>query len=154
MRFSQLKHLLIYFPFKTLKSIIRLVNLFCWNWETGELCYNFSISNNLTQMVNFPTRIPDCGFFSSAILKLFLFPDSSICSTVALPPLGNSNHVVVLFSTDFSSKSKRHVLFITQLIAILVLTGMVFCIIWEMFHGSISSNSVILLLVLNFVSEW
>ena len=26
----------------------------------GELCYNFSISNDLTQMVNFPTRIPDC----------------------------------------------------------------------------------------------
>ena len=25
----------------------------------GELCYNFSISNNLTQIVNFPTRIPD-----------------------------------------------------------------------------------------------
>ena len=24
----------------------------------GELCYNFSISNDLTQMVNFPTRIP------------------------------------------------------------------------------------------------
>ena len=26
----------------------------------GELCYNFSISNDLTQIVNFPTRIPDC----------------------------------------------------------------------------------------------
>ena len=25
----------------------------------GELCYNFSFSNDLTQMVNFPTRIPD-----------------------------------------------------------------------------------------------
>ena len=27
--------------------------------KPGEFCYNFSISNNLTQMVNFPTRIPD-----------------------------------------------------------------------------------------------
>ena len=27
--------------------------------KTGELCYNFSISNDLTQIVNFPTRIPD-----------------------------------------------------------------------------------------------
>ena len=26
---------------------------------SGELCYNFSISNELTQMVHFPTRIPD-----------------------------------------------------------------------------------------------
>ena len=25
----------------------------------GELCYNFSISNDLTQMINFPTWIPD-----------------------------------------------------------------------------------------------
>ena len=28
----------------------------------GELCYSFSISNDLTQMVNFPTRILDCSF--------------------------------------------------------------------------------------------
>ena len=27
--------------------------------RSGELSYNFSISNDLTQMVNFPTRIPD-----------------------------------------------------------------------------------------------
>ena len=27
--------------------------------RSGELCYNFSISNDLTQMVHFPTRIPD-----------------------------------------------------------------------------------------------
>ena len=26
----------------------------------GELCYNFSFSNDLTQMVKFPTWIPDC----------------------------------------------------------------------------------------------
>ena len=28
----------------------------------GELSYNGSISNDLTQMVNFPTRIPDCDY--------------------------------------------------------------------------------------------
>ena len=27
--------------------------------RSGELCYIFSISNDLTLMVNFPTRIPD-----------------------------------------------------------------------------------------------
>ena len=26
----------------------------------GELCYSFSFSNDLTQMVNFPSQIPDC----------------------------------------------------------------------------------------------
>ena len=29
----------------------------------GEFCYNFPISNDLTQMVNFPTRIPGCDCF-------------------------------------------------------------------------------------------
>ena len=30
----------------------------------GELCYNFSISNDLTQMVNFHTWIADCDSHS------------------------------------------------------------------------------------------
>ena len=30
----------------------------------GEFCYNFSISNNLTQIVNLPTRIPNCDSVS------------------------------------------------------------------------------------------
>ena len=37
----------------------------------GELCYNISISNDLTQMVNFPTQIPDCDSHSPAFLDLF-----------------------------------------------------------------------------------
>ena len=46
----------------------------------GELCYNFSISNDLTQIVNFPSRIPDCDSHSPALLDLFLSSDASICS--------------------------------------------------------------------------
>ena len=53
----------------------------------GELCYNFSISNDLTQIVNFPTRIPDCDSHSPALLDLFISSDASICSTMAFPPL-------------------------------------------------------------------
>ena len=52
----------------------------------GELCYNFSISNNLTQIVNFPTRIPDCDSPSPALLDLFISSDASICSIMAFPP--------------------------------------------------------------------
>ena len=55
----------------------------------GELCYDFSISNDLIQMVNFPTRIPDCDSQSPALLDLFLSSDVSICSAMAFPPLGN-----------------------------------------------------------------
>ena len=42
----------------------------------GGHCYNFSISNALTQMVNFPTLIPDCDSHSPAHLDLFLPSDA------------------------------------------------------------------------------
>ena len=35
-------------------------------------CYNFSISNDLTQMVDFRTQIPDCDSHNIALLDLFL----------------------------------------------------------------------------------
>ena len=73
----------------------------------GELFYNFSISNDLTQIVNFPTRIPDCDFHSPALLDLFLFSGASIYSTKAFPVLGNSDHVVVSVSIDFPINSKQ-----------------------------------------------
>ena len=74
--------------------------------RSDELCYNFSISNDLTQMVYFPTRIPDCDSHSPALLDLFLSSDTGICSTMAFPPLGNSDHVVSV-SIDFPSNSQR-----------------------------------------------
>ena len=91
----------MYLSLETLMSIIRaglpiLV----------ELCYNFSVSNELNQMVNFPTRIPDCDSHSPALLDLSLSSDASICSTMAFPPLGNSD-VVVSVSTDFPSYSRQ-----------------------------------------------
>ena len=75
--------------------------------KPGELCYNFSISNNLTQIVNFPTQIPDCDSHSPALLDLFLSSDASICSTMAFPPLENSDHVVVSVPIDFPINSKQ-----------------------------------------------
>ena len=53
----------------------------------------FSILNDLTQMVNFPTRISDCDSHSP-LFDLFLSSDASICSAMAFPPLENSDHVV------------------------------------------------------------
>ena len=82
--------------------------------RSGELCYNFSISNNLTEMVNFPTRIPDCDSqchsvtlsLCPALLDLFISSDASIYSTMAFPPLENSDRVVVSVSIDFPSNSQ------------------------------------------------
>ena len=56
-------------------------------------------------MVNFPTQIPDCNSHSPALLDSFLSSETSICSTMAFPPLGNSNHVVSV-SIDFPSNSQ------------------------------------------------
>ena len=41
--------------------------------RSGELCYNFSLSNDLTPMVNFPTLISDCDSHSPAQLDLSFF---------------------------------------------------------------------------------
>ena len=57
-------------------------------------------------MVNFPTRIPDCDSHSPALLDLFISFDASSCSTMAFPPLGNSDHVVSV-SIDFLSNSQQ-----------------------------------------------
>ena len=100
MRFSQPTHLLIFLSLETLTSIIR----------TGlpillELI-NLMISNDLNQMVNFPTWISGCDSHSPALLDLFISSDASICSTMAFPPLGNSNHTIVSVSIYFPSKSQ------------------------------------------------
>ena len=95
--------------------VVRDFNIHHKDWPTysggtdrpGELCYNFSISNDLTQIVNFPTRIPDCDSHSPALLDLFLSSDVSICSTMTFPPLRNSDHVVVSVSIDFPINSKQ-----------------------------------------------
>ena len=57
-------------------------------------------------MVNFPTQIPHCDSHSPALLDLFISSDASICSTMAFPPLENSDHVVVSVSMDFLSNSQ------------------------------------------------
>ena len=58
-------------------------------------CYNFCISNDLAQMVNFPPWIPDCDSHSPALLDLF----------------GNSDNVDVSVFIDFSSNSLWNALF-------------------------------------------
>ena len=70
------------------------------DWQTysgvtdrpGELCYNFSISNDLTQMVS---------SHSPALSDFFLSSDASVCSIMAFPPFGDSDHIVVSVSFDF-----------------------------------------------------
>ena len=103
-------------------------------------------------MVNFPTRIPHCDSLSHALLDLSLSSDASICSTMALSPLGNSDHVVFSISINFPSNSQRDATF--HCIAYNYSRGDWdgLCDNLEMFHGRISLNLVLLLLLVNFVS--
>ena len=67
----------------------------------GELCYNFFISNDLTQMVNFSTWIPDCESYSPVSLDLFLSSEL----VFVLQWLSNSDHVLASVSIDFPTNS-------------------------------------------------
>ena len=58
-------------------------------------------------MLNFPTQIPDCDSHTPALLDVFLLSDASICSSLAFPPLGNPDHVVVSVSIDFPSNLQQ-----------------------------------------------
>ena len=120
----------------------------------SELFYNFSISINVTQMVNFSTHISDCDSHSPVLLDFFLSSDTSICSTMAFPPLRNSDHVVVSVSIDFPIDSKWDALFHH-------IAYNYSCADWDglcdnfkdvLSHGRISLNSALLLLLVNFVS--
>ena len=57
-------------------------------------------------MVIFPIQIPYGNSNSLALLNLFQSSDANICSTMAFPALGNSDHVVVSVSIDFLPNSK------------------------------------------------
>ena len=63
-------------------------------------------------MVNLPTRIPDCGSHSLALLDLFISSGASICSTMAFPPLENSDHVLSQFPLTFHQIHKEILRFI------------------------------------------
>ena len=115
MRFSRSTHLLMFLSLETLTSIIKtglpilveLIDLV----NSVIMLEPVIILNDLTQMVNFPTRIPNCNSHSPVVSDLFFSSDASICSTMAFPPFGNSDHVVSV-SIDFSSNSQLHAPFL------------------------------------------
>ena len=69
----------------------------------GELAYNFSIQNNLEQLVQLPTRIPDRIDDEPNILDLFLTSYPSPDAVKLFPPLGSSDHLLISVSCSVSS---------------------------------------------------
>ena len=72
----------------------------------GERCFNFALSQDLTQLVNFPTRIPDNLDHNAHLLDLFLTSNPEICHAECLPSLGRSDHVVVHVSINLNVSSQ------------------------------------------------
>ena len=102
---SRSTHLLMYLSLEILMSIIRtglpiLVELI-------DLVNSVIIFLSQTTLLRWLTFL--LGFqidsHNSALLDLFISSDASICSTMAFPPLGNSDHVVSV-SIDFPSYSQ------------------------------------------------
>ena len=150
MRFSRSTHLLMCLFLETLTSMIR----------TGQpilvemIDLVRSAINNLAQMVNFPTLFLDGDSHSPALLDLFISSDTSICSAMAFSHWEILIMLLSHFPLTFHQIHNGMPRLIAEFMTILVLFGAVFVIIWEMFHGSISLNSVLLLLLVNFVSEF
>ena len=71
MRFSRSTHQLLSLSSETLTSIIRTGSPIQEELIGLANSYNFYISNDLPQMVSFPTRIPDCDCYNPALLDLF-----------------------------------------------------------------------------------
>ena len=69
---------------ETLTSIIR--TRYHTLVELIDLVKSVIVSNDLTQMVNFPTRIPKYDSHIPVLLDLFLSSDARISSTMAVPP--------------------------------------------------------------------
>ena len=106
MRLSWSSHLLLCLFLETLMFLIRTGLPILVELNDLVNSYNFPISNDPIQIVNFPTQIPDRDSHSPALLDFFPSSDTCICCTITFPPLGNFD-VVVSVSIEFSPNSKR-----------------------------------------------
>ena len=109
-----------------------------------------SVTTKIHRKHNFTKIWKTNNSHSPALLDLFRSCDTSICSTKAFPPLENSDHVVVSVSIDFPTNSQQDAPFYSIAYDYSCADwGMVFV---EIFHGRISLNLVLLLLLVNFLS--
>ena len=76
---------------------------FSFHDPAGELAFNFSIQNNLEQLVHLPTRIPDRLGDELNILDLFLTSYPSPYTVKLFPSLGSSDHLFNSVSCSVSS---------------------------------------------------
>ena len=119
-------------------------------YQSGKLCYNFFLSQ---------TTLLRCLIFGSQTLwfSLSCFLDFfPLTVAFVLQWLSLHWHILIMlfsqFPLTFHHIHNRISCFIAWLMTICVLIETVFVIIWEMFHRTISLNSMLLLLLVNFAS--
>ena len=71
----------------------------------GQFCKEFAMAKDLTQIVDFPTHIPDRDDHQPYLLDLFLCSNPDSCTVTSHPPLGKSDHMVVRVDAQFVFKS-------------------------------------------------
>lgn len=69
--------------------------------------YNFALSESLTCLIDFPTRILDYDDQSSSHLDLFLASNPDVCKICHDSPLGGSDPVVVLFDISLNCSAAK-----------------------------------------------
>ena len=111
MKFSRSTHLLMYLSLETLTSIIRTGSPI--PEELIDLGNSVIIFLSQMTLLRWLTLLlgSQTDFHSPALLDLFISSDAGIFSTMAFPPLGNSDHAVVSVSIDFLINSKRNAQF-------------------------------------------
>ncbi len=71
----------------------------------GRHCYNFSVAYELTQIIDYPTRVPDVDNQYPNLLDIFLTTYPDLCAVTVLCPLGLSGHCLVSVVMEVKSKS-------------------------------------------------
>ena len=110
---SKVEHIISHFPFAEI-SILGDFNVHHQLWlssnftdSPGEHAFDFSLSNDLEQLVQHPTRIPDRLGDTPNILDLFLTSNPSAYAVELFPPLGSSDHRLISASCPISPVSPQ-----------------------------------------------
>ena len=142
MRFSWSTHLLMVLSLETLKSIIRTGLLI--PVQLIDLVDSVIIFLSKTTLLRWITFLLAS---KSVILTVLLFWIYFLTLVFVLKWLSLHWEILIMLSVsiDFTLYSQWDARFITLLVTILVLIGTAFLSIWEMFHGRISFNLVLLL---------